>query len=171
MQKVESHRDKRWNLVFFIIALAVLAADQLSKLWIRSYSGQQPIYEAGFFRIILTRNTGAAFGLLPDQFLLLTITAFIGIILVLLFVFYFSRHYPFMDTRAGKLALGLILGGTIGNLVDRLRFGFVTDFIGVGFWPIFNIADSALTVGIILFAYFFLISSRDGDLAEPRLSK
>ncbi len=171
MQKIEFHRDRRWNLVFFIIALAVLATDQFSKLWIRSYPGQEPIYEAGFFRIIFTRNTGAAFGLLPDQFLLLTITAFIGIILVLLFVFYFSRHYPFMDTRAGKLALGLVLGGTIGNLVDRLRFGFVTDFIGVGFWPVFNIADSAVTVGIILFAYFFLISSRDGDLAEPRLSK
>ncbi len=171
MRKVESHRDRRWNLVFFTIALIVLVADQLTKLWIRSYPGQQPIYEAGFFRIIFTRNTGAAFGLLPDQFLLLTITAFIGIILVLLFVFYFSRHYPFIDSGGGKLALGLVLGGTIGNLTDRLRFGFVTDFIGIGFWPVFNIADSALTVGIILFAYFFLISSRDGDLAGPRLSK
>lgn len=171
MQKVESHRDRRWALVFFIIALVVLTADQLSKLWIRAYPGQQPIYEAGFFRIIYVRNTGAAFGLLPDQFLLLTITAFIGIILVLLFVFYFSRRYPFMDSRAGKLALGLVLGGTMGNLADRLRFGFVTDFIGVGFWPVFNIADSAVVVGISLFAYFFLISSRDGDLAGPSLSK
>lgn len=171
MQKVESPRDRRWNLVFFIITLVVLAADQLSKLWIRSYPGQQPIYEAGFFRIIHIRNTGAAFGLLQDQFLLLTITAFIGIILVLLFVFYFSRHYPSMDSRAGRLTLGLVLGGTMGNLMDRLRFGSVTDFISVGFWPVFNIADSAVMVGVILFAYFFLISSRDSDLARPSLSK
>jgi len=171
MQKVESHRDKRWNLVFFLVALVVVAADQITKIWIRSYAGQQPIFEAGIFRIILTRNTGAAFGLFPDQFLLLTIAAFIGIILVLLFVFYFSRNYPFMDSRSSKFALGLVLGGTIGNLVDRLRLGFVTDFIGVGFWPIFNIADSAVTVGIILFAYFFIISSKDSDLAGTPESK
>ncbi|MEE8418651.1 MAG: signal peptidase II [Dehalococcoidales bacterium] len=171
MQKVESHRDRRWDLVFFVIALVVLAADQLSKIWIRAYPGLQPIYEAGFFRIIYTKNTGAAFGLLRDQFLLLTITAFIGIILVLVFVFYFSRHYPSMDSRAGRLTLGLVLGGTLGNLIDRLRFGFVTDFISVGFWPVFNIADSAVIAGVTLFAYFFLVSSRDSDLAGPSLSK
>ena len=152
------------NLVFVITALVVLAADQLSKLWIRSFTGQQPIFQAGIFRIIYTENTGAIFGILPDQFLLLTVAAFLGIILLLFFAFYFSRHFQLLENLPGKLTLGLILGGTIGNLIDRLRFGYVTDFIGVGFWPVFNIADSAVTVGAILFAFLVLISSRERNV-------
>ncbi len=98
-------------------------------------------------------NTGAAFGLFQDQSFTLTIVAFIGIVVVLLFVFLVPRRFPFLDNRLGKLALGLVFGGTIGNLVDRLRFGYVTDFIDIGIWPAFNIADSAVTVGVILLLY------------------
>jgi signal peptidase II len=53
----------------------------------------------------------------------------------------------------GKIVLGLVLGGTIGNLIDRLHFGYVTDFIDFSFWPTFNIADSAVTIGAVIFAY------------------
>ena len=58
------------------------------------------------------------------------------------------------------LALGLIFGGTVGNLIDRLRLGYVTDFVGVGIWPVFNVADSSLTIGIILFAYIVLFMTQ-----------
>ena len=170
MRRAELHRDKTWNIVFLAIALVVLAADQLSKIWIRAHTAQRPIFQAGFFQIIYTENTGAAFGLLPNQFALLSVTAVIGIILILFFVFYFSRHYAFMDTRWGRLALGLVLGGTLGNFIDRLRFGFVTDFISVGFWPVFNVADSAVTVGIILFAIFFLKSSQNSEEAQVKIA-
>lgn len=56
-----------------------------------------------------------------------------------------------MNNALSKAALGSILGGTVGNLIDRLRFGYVTDFIGVGIWPPFNVADSSITVGVVVF--------------------
>jgi len=147
-------------VVFFLIALLVVVADQLSKIWIRFYTEGQLIFEAGFFRLIRVNNTGAAFGLFQDSSFFLIIVDFIGIILVLLYVFLVPRRFPFLDTKLGRLALGLVLGGTIGNLVDRLRFGYVTDFISVGVWPAFNVADSAITVGVVLFACFLLFSTR-----------
>jgi len=172
MRRADLPLGKGRHLVFLITALAVVAADQLTKeFWIRAYTGEQPMFKAGFFRIIYTENTGASFGILPDQFLLLTITGFIGIGLVLLFNFYFSRHYQLLDDAWGKLVLGLILGGAIGNLIDRIRFGFVTDFISVGWWPVFNIADSAVVVGTILFAYLFLFVSEDGILSKSKPGK
>ncbi len=157
MQKADPPQGKWRNVVFFLTALLVVAADQLSKtLWIRSYPKDQVIFEAGIFRIIHVQNTGAAFGLFQGQSFPLTIIALIGIVAILLFVFLFSRRFPFLDNRLGKPALALVLGGTVGNLVDRLNLGYVTDFIDIGIWPAFNIADSAITVGIILFAYSLL---------------
>ena len=152
-------------MVFFLAALPVIVADQLTKTWIRSYSVGQTIFEAGFFRIVHVRNTGAAFGLFQDQFWLLTVAAIASIVLILFFVLFISRRFPILDTIQDRLALGLIFGGTIGNLADRLRFSYVTDFISVGIWPTFNIADSAITIGAILFAYFFLSSSRTKDVS------
>jgi signal peptidase II len=159
MLKAESPQHKWWNAVFFLTVALVLAADQLSKLWIKSYSEGQVIFEAGIFRITHIHNTGASFGLFRGQSLALTIVAFIGIILVLSYVFLISRHLPLLGTRMSKLSLGLVLGGIIGNLIDRLQFGYVTDFIDISIWPTFNIADSAITVGVILFACFFIFST------------
>lgn len=160
MRRAGSPQGNWWNVVFFLIALLVVVADQLSKIWIRFYTEGQLIFEAGFFRLIRVNNTGAAFGLFQDSSFFLIIVDFIGIILVLLYVFLVPRRFPFLDTKLGRLALGLVLGGTIGNLVDRLRFGYVTDFISVGVWPAFNVADSAITVGVVLFACFLLFSTR-----------
>jgi len=81
-------------------------------------------------------------------------------VVLLLFTLLFYRHFPLLDSRLGKPALGLILGGTVGNLIDRLRFGGVTDFIDIGLWPAFNIADSAVVVGTIIFAYALLRLAR-----------
>ena len=154
MLKAESPQGKWWNVVFFLTALLVVTADQLSKIWIRSnLNVSQSLPETGLFRLTHIYNTGAAFGLFQDQSFSLTIVAFIGIVVVLLFVFLVPRRFHFLDNRLGKLALGLVFGGTIGNLVDRLCFGYVTDFIDIGIWPAFNIADSAVTVGVILLLY------------------
>lgn len=147
-------------MVFLLTALLVAGADQASKLWIRSFSEGQTIFQAGFFRIVYATNTGAAFGILQDQSFLLTVVAFTGIFLILLLALFFSRRLPFLAATPDKIALGLILGGTIGNLTDRLRFGHVTDFISVSIWPTFNVADSAVSIGVILFTYLFLFSAR-----------
>ena len=155
MQKVNSLQGKWRNVVFFFTtALLLVAADQLSKLWIRSNLAiGESLFEVGFFRLTYVRNTGAAFGLFQGQSLPLTIVALVGVAALLLYVFFFYRKLPFLDNRLGKLALGLVLGGTVGNLIDRVRFGYVTDFIAVSIWPAFNIADSAIVVGIIILAY------------------
>jgi len=162
MQKASELRSGwQWNMLLFLIALLVVAADQLSKVWIRSnLLVGQSLFEAGFFRITHVNNTGAAFGLFQGQSFLLTIVALVGITVLLVYVLVIYRKFPLLDNRLGRSTLGLVLGGAVGNLIDRLRFGYVTDFISVGLWPAFNIADSAITVGVILFAYSFLRSAR-----------
>ena len=163
MRKPSSISGK-WQFFFFsLIALLVVVSDQLTKIWIRSHLAMgQSIPETGWLRLTHTRNTGAAFGLFQDQSFLLIMVALLGIALLLLYVSLFYRRFPFLDNNLSRVALGLILGGTIGNLIDRLRFGYVTDFIDVGFWPAFNVADSAIVVGVIAFAYLLLSLLRAG---------
>jgi len=148
----------RWRyLVFFLVALFIIVADQVSKAWIRaSIPEGYSLLKLGFFRITHVHNTGAAFGLFPDQSLLLTIFAIIAGIVVLFFVFYGHRYLPWFGSTPVVLTFGLVLGGTVGNLLDRFRFGYVTDFIDFSYWPAFNVADSAVTVGVILFALLLL---------------
>jgi signal peptidase II len=162
MQKASELRSGwQWNTLFFLIALLVVAADQLSKIWIRSsLPVGQSIFEAGFFRITHVHNTGAAFGLFQGQSFLLTIVALLGITGLLVYALVIYRRFPLSGNMLGRPVLGLVLGGAVGNLIDRLRFGYVTDFIDVGLWPAFNIADSAITIGVILLAYSLLRLTR-----------
>ena len=157
MEKVDCLRDKWRDVVFFLIGLLIVSTDQLSKTWIRTNLARgHSLFDIGFLRITRVHNTGAAFGLFQDQSLALIVVAFIGVIVILLCVLFAHRCLPFIDNMLGKSALGLVFGGTIGNLIDRLHLGYVTDFIDFGFWPAFNIADSAVTVGVIIFAYSIL---------------
>ena len=157
MQKVKSLQGKGGNVIFPLTALLVVVADQLIKLWIRSnLATGESLFEVGFFRLTRVHNTGAAFGLFQGQSFLLTIIALVGVAALLLYAFFFHHKFPFLDNRLGKLALGLVLGGTVGNLIDRIYLGYVTDFIDFNFWPAFNIADSAIVVGIIILAYSLL---------------
>ena len=154
MQKANSLQGKWQNVVFSLAALLVVVADQLSKMWIRSnLDVEQSLPETGFFRLTHVQNTGAAFGLFQDQSFILAIVALVGIIVLIVYALLIYRYFPFLDNLLCKSALGLVLGGTVGNLIDRVRLGYVTDFIDVGIWPSFNIADSAIVVGIIVFVY------------------
>ncbi len=148
-------------MVFSLTALLVIAADQLSKIWIRSnLAAGESLPETGLFRLTHVYNTGAAFGLFQDYSFLLTIVALTSVVALLLFVLVLYRRFPFLDDMSSRLALGLLLGGTAGNLIDRLRFGAVTDFIDIGIWPGVNLADSAVTVGVISFAYYLLFIAK-----------
>ena len=161
MRKVNRLQDRWQNAVFSLIGLLIVVADQFSKAWIRTNLLEgQSLFETGFFRITHVHNTGAAFGLFPDQSFALAIIALISITAIIVYVFVIYRYFPLPDGMLGKLALGLVFGGAAGNLIDRLRFGYVTDFIDFGFWPAFNIADSAVTVGVIIFAYSLLRLAR-----------
>ena len=145
-------------MVFSLFGLLIAVADQLSKTWIRANLAEgQSLFEIGFLRITRIHNTGAAFGLFRDQSFALTIVALIGIAAILVYVLVICRYFSWPDSMLVRSALGLLLGGTMGNLIDRLRFGYVTDFINFSFWPAFNIADSAVTVGAIIFVCSILL--------------
>ena len=159
MQKVS--RQHKWrNAIFCITSILIICADQFSKAWISAnITRGQALADIGFFRIIHAHNTGAAFGLFQDYSFILTIVACIGIAVILFFALFAHRYFLIIDNLSGKLALGLVLGGTVGNLIDRLRQGYVTDFLDLSFWPTFNIADSAVTIGVIILVYSLLRSA------------
>jgi signal peptidase II len=113
----------------------------------------QSLWEAGIFSITRSSpNTGAAFGLFQGYSLVLAIVAIVGAVLLLTYALFIHHRFSPLNNLLAWTVLGLILGGIVGNLIDRLRFGGVTDFISVGWWPAFNIADSAIVVGAVLLA-------------------
>ena len=144
----------RQNATFLTTALPIIIADQLSKLWIRSnlVIGEST-FEIGFFRLTYVQNTGSSFGLFQNQNPILSIVAITGACIIIFLVFFMRHRIQILDTTIGKLSLGLIFGGTVGNLINRLSLGYVIDFIDFNCWPAFNIADSSLVVGSILLAY------------------
>ena len=150
------------------IALALAAAlglDQLTKWLITSNLDRyESIPAEGFFRLTHVQNSGSAFGLFQDQGMILTIVAVIAVAAII--VIYRTSPMPSLLMR---VALGLQIGGAIGNLIDRLRYeGSVIDFVDVGPWPVFNVADSCLVVGIIILAWHFGTGrDRPGRAAPP----
>jgi signal peptidase II len=157
----------RQNTIFLITTPLVIITDQLSKLWIKSNLAiGESVFEIGFFRLSHVQNTGSSFGLFQNQNLILSIIAIIGACIILFLVFFMRHRVEVLNTTPGKLSLGLILGGTVGNLLNRLSFGYVIDFIDFNYWPAFNIADSSVVVGSILLAYSlirFTIQSNGKD--------
>jgi signal peptidase II len=156
MPKVNNGDKGRWpGLLPLITTLSVLATDQLSKLEIRAnLAVGESIPKDGSIGFHHVQNTGAAFGIFQGYTVPLIIIAFIGIALII-YALFFGR-FSFLESTESRLAFSLVLGGTAGNLVDRLARGMVTDFIEIGSWPEFNIADSAVVIGTILFAYTVL---------------
>lgn len=148
-------------MVFSLTALLIVAADQLSKIWIRiNLAIGQSLPEVGFPRLTHVYNTGAAFGLFQGQTFPLAIVSFISVAVLLFYAFFFYRRFPLLDNWFIWIGLSLVLGGTVGNLIDRLRLGYVTDFVDFGFWPTFNVADSAVVVGVIIVASSVLSRAR-----------
>ena len=157
MQKANCLQAKWRNAVFSLTALLIVVADQLSKIWIRTnLAVGQSLPEVGFPRLTHVTNTGAAFGLFHGQTFPLTIVGLVGVAALLFYAVFLYRRFPFLDNRLAWVGLGLVLGGAAGNLIDRLRLGYITDFIDFGFWPAFNLADSAIVVGVIILAYSLL---------------
>ena len=145
------------------IAAAVFALDQLTKYLVRANLAIGESWPAeGFFRLTHGTNTGTIFGLFPQQTLLLTLASFFAIG----FVIYFYRAHG-GNGWLSQVNVGLLLGGAFGNLLDRLAWAKVTDFIDVGPWPIFNIADSSIVVGITLLIATTLLYGDGREKDEP----
>ena len=153
-------------LTFFSLILAVIAVDQATKLWIM---GSFALHESrmiipDLFNLTYLTNNGAAFSILAGQPALWRQIFFVcAACAALVFIWVAQRSF---GRRSGlySVALALIAGGAIGNLIDRIRLGFVVDFldvyIGRYHWPAFNIADSAITIGVALFIVKNLLFDR-----------
>jgi signal peptidase II len=144
--------SRHW-IAFFGIAAAVIVADQLSKAWIvAEFPFGEPVEVLGaWLRIWYVANSGALFGLFRDQALLFAILS-LGVIGLIV---WFHGHAVRGSGWLATIALGLLLGGAVGNLVDRVRFGHVVDFVDMGFpggWRFYtwNVADAAITISILL---------------------
>jgi signal peptidase II len=159
------------RLIFlFWPTLLVLFLDQMTKMWIRTSMtlGESiPVLGKDFFRLTHVENTGVAFGLQAGGVLFLSLfnaIASVGLIYLLLRS---SREATTESPRIVQFALALILGGAIGNLIDRAAFGRVTDFFDFDFpdfimtrWPVFNIADSAVLIGVTLWCLYLVFVPR-----------
>jgi signal peptidase II len=138
----------------FIIAFSVLTADQLSKLWVReNLALGESIPREGILRLTHVTNSGIIFGIgMPAAVSLILPLVVVG---VALFLYY---RYSLFNNSLINAAMGFFFGGSLGNLVDRLFFGHVTDFVDIHWgrfqWPTFNLADMAILLGTLLFIVF-----------------
>jgi len=139
------------------IAAVVTAIDQLSKAIVVSALGNGRVVDlpGSVVRLVYARNTGAAFGIFPDRGTLFAIVA--GIVVAGILLSYRRLSQSPIVVRA---AAGLLLGGAIGNLLDRVRLGYVVDFIDLGWFPVFNLADSSIVLGV---AALFLFTALQQD--------
>jgi len=155
------------NGLLFLIAAAVIVADQISKTLVRQNlalgEAWAPIPAIGdFLRFLYWQNRGAAFGTLQNAGSILAVVR----IAIAIFIIVFYQKAEIRDTLM-KVALSMMFGGALGNLVDQFSLGFVTDFIAVGRFPIFNIADSSVTIGVGLMLLDMLIKEKNGSKADP----
>lgn len=150
-------------LPLIYVAIPTLGLDIYSKWLVRMYipEGYGHSVIPGFFNLRHHRNTGAAFGILSDQRTLLVIIT----IIALTFIFVYS--FRFRNSRWMQIALGFLLGGAVGNFIDRLFLGEVVDFLQFGiesknlYWPTFNVADVSVCIGAgMLIVYLFRIQNK-----------
>ena len=142
------------DFVLIQLAVIIFLLDQLSKFVVRDQLLFRESFPAeGFIRFTHIFNTGCAFGILRDQNTPLIVVSILGI--GILIMIYRSQRLP---SALLRLSLGLQIGGATGNLVDRLRLGHVTDFMDVGAWPVFNLADASIITGIVILAWIFLVA-------------
>src|SRR5204863_3696234 len=162
-----------WRLLYLIAALGIFLMDQLSKAWaVRRLRFEDRTIIRGFLDLVYAENRGIAFGQLQEGgafgrwfFVVLAAAAAIAVL------FYFFRTPRNDDRLLGSCAL--LLAGILGNLTDRVRLGFVIDFImlhaGQYHWPAFNVADASILIGASLLAYDLIFAKRKAkDTASPR---
>jgi len=158
-------RKRSFPCLTVITLLVVVALDRLSKAWVvENLPFEVPVAVVpgleNFFTLTYIHNRGAAFGMLPqagDLFALVQMA-----VVIALFVWYSRLPVEHVLVR---LSIGMVQGGAIGNLIDRLTTGYVVDFIHFHFFPIFNVADSAVTVGVIILAAYLLFA--ESGIPEP----
>lgn len=152
----------------YLTAALVVVFDQITK-WL--VAGSIGAAEGNYVRVLddllwfrVVYNSGMAFGLMQNSSFLFALAA-MALVAGMLF---YSRRLA-LTARVVRLALGLVLGGAVGNLVDRARYGYVFDFVDVRLWPyVFNVADASITCGVILLLAYMLFGWGQGPSARRR---
>jgi len=151
-------RDLTRSQVDIFIALittfSVIFFDRITKLFfsdLLNYGESLPVIR-NVLHMTLVHNTGIAFGFFKDQGIVFIVIPIIAIFLLVFNIYYYRQNDEALN-RIYIIAFSLILGGAVGNLIDRIVYGHVIDFIDFRVWPVFNIADSAITIGAVLIAF------------------
>ncbi|MDQ6615446.1 MAG: signal peptidase II [Actinomycetota bacterium] len=157
----------RWRRLSIVgIGAAVIALDQVSKTWALGHA-RDPVHVIGTLRFAVTFNSGTAFGLGQDS----TAIIVAGVVVLVVVLLGLGRRASRSATWPAAVAMGLLLGGALGNLADRLirhHHGAVIDFIDLRWWPVFNVADAAISVGAVVLA-LVLFRSRPAPGASTGL--
>ena len=155
---VRSHFD---IIIALLTVFMVVFLDRVTKAFfsqILSLGESLPVIR-GFFHITLVHNTGIAFGLFRDQGIVFIIIPVIAIGLLIYNIYYY-RRFEEQISELYIIGFSLILGGAFGNLVDRILYGYVIDFLDLRIWPVFNVADSAITIGALIIAVKCLLMTK-----------
>jgi len=152
--------------VIVLIGILVVIIDQLSKILFSNtlvLNKSIPVIN-NFFHLTLIHNTGIAFGILKGNSKSILIVTIIGLALII-----YSLKRDFLASKGflgrkvlfiRKISIGFILGGAFGNMIDRIRFGYVIDFLDFRIWPVFNLADSFITIGAVILFWDLFITTR-----------
>jgi signal peptidase II len=167
------HEGSRYWTRWLALSAVVLAADLATKAWVtRAFAPGDVVSVTPFFNLVLVYNTGAAFSFLAgaggwQRWFFMAVSAVVSVVIVWLL----SRHYR---ERLMACALALVLGGALGNLYDRVTLGKVVDFVQLHaagyYWPAFNVADSAISVGVVLLVWDSIregFAARDAKRQQP----
>jgi len=153
-RRVKKTKQSKLDIAFsFITTVAIIWIDRTTKLFVLrllSYGESLPI-KRNIFHLTLQYNTGIAFGLFKGHGFVFIVVPIIVIILLIFNIYYYKYNNEALS-RPYIFGFSLILGGAIGNLIDRVVYGHVIDFLDFRIWPIFNVADSAITVGATIIA-------------------
>jgi len=152
------------RFLLYTVGLLILAADQLTKLAAARLlpSGESRPLLGTYLSLTVQRNTGAAFGMFPAA-----TTALIALAAIIIIFIAFWGSQMAQSNRLLAAGLGMALGGAAGNLIDRLRLGYVLDFIDLHFWPVFNVADIGITCGAILVVIALFLRERANQRDNP----
>ncbi len=143
---------KKSGLIFFLISLCVVLLDQIIKFFIRNSMnpGDSIPVINNIFHITYVTNSGAGFGIMQGKISLLI---WFSMVVIGIILFYYDK---IQEKKSLQIFSGLILGGILSNLIDRLLFGFVIDFLDFRIWPVFNIGDSCVCIGVFFLIIYFI---------------
>ena len=166
----EQKASGKERVLTYIVASSILLLDLLTKLVVedrlRINENYVPIESLEpFFKITYVSNTGAAFGLFPSGSKVIMVIAVIVSIVIIVY----NQKLP-ANHKLFRLALGLQLGGALGNLLSRIRIGHVTDFLDFGPWPVSNVADISIVLGTILLGLLMILEKEEESLPDDEIS-